>query len=130
MSEISLYYADWCGHCKTFKPEWEALKTTLDDMGVSHKEYESDANPKEVEAKGIKGFPTILIKKDKKEYVYTGPREAPSILYEMGVLDDLQLGGRRKNANKGESPYKGKYEKYKAKYMSLKKWMDKMGYMD
>ena len=24
--EVTLYYADWCGHCKTFKPEWFGFK--------------------------------------------------------------------------------------------------------
>ena len=24
-----LYYADWCGHCKTMKPEWEKATSKL-----------------------------------------------------------------------------------------------------
>ena len=46
------FYADWCGHCKTFKPEWAKLESTINRMGnkikgnnVTVKSYEDSKIP-------------------------------------------------------------------------------------
>ena len=117
-TEITLYYADWCGHCTRFKPEWEALKNSLDQLDIGHNEYEESKNKKTVQDAGVEGFPTIRIKRDGTEYDYVGPRTAPDLLQELGISP--QSGG----AN-GEMPdFNEKYLKYKSKYGSLRKWMD------
>lgn len=123
--EVNLYYAEWCGHCQKFKPEWENLKATLDDLGVSHNEYEDDTNKEEIKNAQVDGFPTIRIKVDKDEFDYSGPRTAPAILDYIGIIPDKvdQSGG---STNK--SPYEARYLKYKAKYLSLKKWADEHNY--
>ena len=28
--KVILYYAEWCGHCQRFKPEWAKLKEELE----------------------------------------------------------------------------------------------------
>ena len=123
--EVNLYYADWCGHCRTFKPEWENLKTTLDKLGVSHNEYEDGTNKDDIQNAKVQGFPTIRIKVDKDEYDYSGPRTAPDILNFIGIVPEeiKQDGG-----GEGKSPYEARYLKYKAKYLSLKKWADEHNY--
>ena len=120
MTEITLYYADWCGHCKAFKPEWSALKTQLDKIGIKHSEFEADKNKEAIKDAKIHSFPTIYIKKDKDVIEYQGPRTANDILSFIGVEPKMDGGGVN---------YTKKYKKYKAKYMSLKKWMKKNGYM-
>lgn len=113
-TKVSLYYANWCGHCNTFKPEWEALKNTLDQLNIEHDEFEESQNKKEVAEASIKGFPTIRISKDNSVYEYRGPRTAPDILYELGVQPQVG-GGFNPNVD-----WKTKYLKYKNKYLDLK----------
>ena len=125
--EVNLYYAEWCGHCKNFKPEWENLKAALDDLGVSHNEYEDDMNKEEIKAAQVEGFPTIRIKVDKNEFDYSGPRTAPAILDYIGIVPEKMSQKQSGGGNK-KSEYEARYLKYKAKYLSLKKWADENGY--
>jgi thiol-disulfide isomerase/thioredoxin len=131
MAEIRLYYADWCGHCQTFKPVWEELKDKFDDIGVTYKEYESSKNKLEVDKANINGFPTIIMSKDKVDYKYEGGR-SPNLIIEtlemlkndekderlipMQQLDNVQImtGGN------SDIDYKKKYLFWKKKYYNLK----------
>lgn len=83
--KITLYYADWCGHCVNFKPEWNKFKEHIlkikkrnKDIEIFTKEYEDDELQKKgggkINGKDIQGYPTVKIKLtmgDKsKEYNY------------------------------------------------------------
>ncbi len=125
--KVVLYYADWCGHCKTFKPEWEKLKEMCKEKGIKYADYEADRNVAEIEAANIKGFPTIMV--NGREY--NGPREAKAIFYKLTSKgnDNDDGNGKFKQCGGGKlgfSPrrngnyYKIKYLKYKAKFMKLK----------
>lgn len=60
---FSLYYADWCPHCKTVKPAFESWMSS--QTLVTAKMYEADKDSAAVQAAGVKGFPTFqLTKKD------------------------------------------------------------------
>jgi glutaredoxin len=157
--EVTLYYANWCGHCKTFKPAWFDLKKYVEiykddikkkyDIEIVTNEYEESTNPKIMDEKGIKGFPTILI--DDKEY--EGDRTIQGIIKELipeitkedldkmfpehqsagkindavlNFLNDLPLleGGFKRNSNNKSmktAKYQYKYMKYKTKYLALGK---------
>lgn len=93
--EIILYYADWCGHCNTFKPVWEQLKKKCVSKGIITKEYESSSS--ECTKANISGYPTIRFKiyktytnKNKHgphiEKEFTGKRDIDTILEN---LDDI-----------------------------------------
>lgn len=111
---ITLYYADWCGHCTTFKPTWEKIKSQLDDNGIAHNEYEHGKDKAKVEEANIEGFPTIKITLNGKTTDYNGPRTSKDILKHFGV----QSGG---GSYKGQPiNYHHKYMKYKKKYQALK----------
>ena len=62
---FTLYYAEWCPHCKTIKPaftEWAKNGfVTAAGKNVKVRMVEQGENPEEVTAKGVKGFPTFLL---------------------------------------------------------------------
>jgi thiol-disulfide isomerase/thioredoxin len=55
-----MYYAPWCGHCKTFKPEFEKLGSSFQDkikiLNVNPKEV---SNQEYIKGQKINGFPTV-----------------------------------------------------------------------
>jgi protein disulfide-isomerase-like protein len=78
-----LFYAPWCGHCKTMKPDYEKLrkkymknpnKNVVMINCDDHKEFASKA--------GVQGFPSLRLYNNPKanKYVdYEGPRTAEAI---------------------------------------------------
>jgi thiol-disulfide isomerase/thioredoxin len=68
-----LYYADWCGHCKTMKPEWQKVVDNLSNPGnnitnkVNVAEIESQHIGKLLNKPEIEGFPTIKMYNKGKE---------------------------------------------------------------
>lgn len=92
--DSTLLFAEWCGHCKTFKPEWEKFKKIINtqkgsNINVTFHEYENniiDKNPTlgKINGKNIQGYPTIKITvssgNQKIEYEYDGKRNANELL--------------------------------------------------
>ena len=75
-SEFILFYVDWCGYCKTAKPEFEQILSVNQVNGKPIKITAVNAE-KEVElAKkyGVKGYPTIILLKGGEKTVYEGGR--------------------------------------------------------
>ena len=58
---FTMYYADWCPHCHRAKPEFDKLGTiqTIGGKKVEMRAVEADANPQEIKAKNISGYPTF-----------------------------------------------------------------------
>ena len=84
------FFAPWCGHCKSLKPEWEESSTLLKDTA---KLCAVDATADEGLAGefGVKGYPTIKVwpagKKTRgKLQDYQGPREAAGIVEYAGKM--------------------------------------------
>lgn len=74
--QVILYYADWCGHCKQFKPEWEKFKKIA--KNVTTKEFTCDNNKNGCDK--IKGYPTIIILNNGKRIEYEGERTANALV--------------------------------------------------
>jgi glutaredoxin len=112
MTEIKLYYANWCSHCVSFKPVWDNIKPIMQEHGVAVEEYEHTANKKLFEKDGVKSFPTIKINGEN----YQGDRSPEAILHAVGVDMTVQNGGGRHS----NEYYRKKYLKYKKKYLDLR----------
>jgi thiol-disulfide isomerase/thioredoxin len=75
---FTMYYADWCPHCKSIKPEfkkWSSAgsvnvggKTVFIDM------VEADSSPEKMKGKPVKGYPTFLLEKDGQFTEFDGER--------------------------------------------------------
>jgi len=77
------FYAPWCGHCKTLAPVWDELVDKLaDEAGqpiVNVAKVDVTQNRDLGTRFEIKGFPTIKLLKDGKQYTYKGRRNADDI---------------------------------------------------
>jgi protein disulfide-isomerase-like protein len=81
---LVLFYADWCGHCKKIKPEWDEAAAEIKDKdkkmlkincgGGSEKEKEL------MEKYNIDGYPTIILFKDGKPTPYEGARNKDAFI--------------------------------------------------
>jgi thiol-disulfide isomerase/thioredoxin len=55
-----MYYAEWCGHCKRAKPEFEKLSQNYQGkVKILAINAESPENKDLVKSQNIEGFPTI-----------------------------------------------------------------------
>ena len=58
---FTLYYADWCPHCKSVKPAFESWMSS--QTLVTAQMFEADKDSAKVKAAGVKGFPTFQLTK-------------------------------------------------------------------
>jgi hypothetical protein len=79
MNSFTMYYADWCPHCQTVKPEFTEFSNrgSIDVGGKPCHIRMIDAakNPDAAKGKPVKGFPTFLLETtDGKVVEYQGER--------------------------------------------------------
>ncbi len=91
---FTLYYADWCPHCKTVKPAFQEFAkngfVTVAGQNVQVRMVEQSENPEEITKKGVKGFPTFMLETaDGKTYEHTGDRTPAGYL--KFLADQLSL---------------------------------------
>jgi thiol-disulfide isomerase/thioredoxin len=97
--DVKLYHATWCGHCKVFKPEWEAFESSINNKKIKHRNVGFSADAIEssnvtkndtVNGQPIEGYPTIKITVSKgghsEEINYMGKRTAAELTDFMNVL--------------------------------------------
>jgi thiol-disulfide isomerase/thioredoxin len=77
---LYLFKAEWCGHCKAFKPTWEKLQK-LDEFRnkVKFISYDSDRDGEKMKEYNIEGFPTLIMVSGGKAIEFSGPRDEESI---------------------------------------------------
>lgn len=84
--ELILIKADWCGFCKRFTPVWNTLQEQYKNK-FKFTTYDGDKDRTLVEKFNVKGFPTILYKKNNKFEPYEGPREMEYMIEFLDSLD-------------------------------------------
>ena len=76
---FTMYYADWCPHCQSVKPEFTELSNkgaiTVGDKSCEVRMVDAAKNPDAAKGKPVKGFPTFLLETtDGKVLEYQGER--------------------------------------------------------
>jgi thiol-disulfide isomerase/thioredoxin len=83
---FTMYYANWCPHCKSAKGEFSSLikngQMNVGNSSVSFRMVEQGEDKSgEMKAKNVKGFPTFLLETtDGKTIEYNGPRSTDAYL--------------------------------------------------
>jgi thiol-disulfide isomerase/thioredoxin len=94
MSTFTMYYADWCPHCQSVKPEFEEL-IKKGDVEVGGKKCKiqmvsPEKEPEAAKGKDIKGFPTFLLESAEGQvFEYKGERNTAGYL----AFINEKLGG-------------------------------------
>lgn len=84
VAELMFFSAEWCGHCKDFKPTWKKLVKDMDKSKYKNKiilkNYDSDKDTKIFKEYNVKQFPTLLLKfEDGTTKEYEGDRDVKSV---------------------------------------------------
>lgn len=82
---FTMFYADWCGHCKKAKPDFVEFMAdgtkTIGDKTVKIEMVNADSGDPKVEAFQVKGYPTFCLQTtDGKITEYKGKREVAGYL--------------------------------------------------
>jgi thiol-disulfide isomerase/thioredoxin len=77
---FTMYYADWCPHCKDVKPIFKSFMKSgtveVNKKLVFLEMVEAEQNPDKVKGKPVKGYPTFLLEKPDGTYLeYPGSRD-------------------------------------------------------
>jgi len=76
-NNVNVYYfnAEWCGHCKQFKPIWTDFCNSLKPTdNIITKNVNCESNKDLCSKFNIEGYPTVIIEKDNQIIPYSGPR--------------------------------------------------------
>jgi len=82
---FTMYYADWCGHCKKIKPDFENFvkSGSIDVNGTTCqiRMVSPEKEPDKAAGVDIKGFPTFLLETtDGKAIEYKGERSTKGFI--------------------------------------------------
>ena len=82
---FTMYYADWCGHCKNAKPEFQKLvdksPMMIGGKSCTIRMVSPEKEPDLAKGKPIKGFPTFLLETpDGAPIEYKGARSTQDYL--------------------------------------------------
>ena len=98
---IILYYANWCPHCQSMKPDWEKFvdkyKSPSSNINVAEVESEYLGMTGEQHKSNVEGFPTIIsCNRGNKTANFAGPRTTQDI---NKFANDIFKGVVRSSSN-------------------------------
>lgn len=75
-------YADWCGHCTRFKPDWEKITILCDKANIKHKalNVDDESSADFIDKYEVTSFPTLIVLKDDQHKKFDGDRSINTIL--------------------------------------------------
>jgi thiol-disulfide isomerase/thioredoxin len=68
---LILFYADWCSHCQSFKPQWNKLVKKLEGV-VKTMSVNGDTNQKMMQKYNVDKFPTVILDNGRNKVEYDG----------------------------------------------------------
>lgn len=82
----TMYYVDWCPHCKDAKPEWKKIMDSYNGKTVNGKKIivtsiDCEKTPEGIAAAkkaGVESYPTFKFDLDGQELKFSGERTYPS----------------------------------------------------
>jgi thiol-disulfide isomerase/thioredoxin len=83
MAKLKLFYADWCGHCKQFKPIFDGELTNLiksSNIPVKLEAVDCEKNKEMIKKYNISGFPTLILEVNNQTYKYENERKPRQII--------------------------------------------------
>lgn len=112
---IILYYANWCGHCQTFKPEWERLKTMM-PAHINTAEAESEIIPQMPFQPQIQGYPTMKLYSNNKDIGdYNGEHSSNAILNHLKKVMSANKVTKSKNSTSTRMSIHGIHSHHRSK---------------
>jgi thiol-disulfide isomerase/thioredoxin len=77
-TSFTMYYVDWCPHCKTAKPIFTDFMgsgtVTVNGKPVKCTMVNAETNPEVVKELNVKGYPSFLLSKGSQIVEFNGPR--------------------------------------------------------
>jgi thiol-disulfide isomerase/thioredoxin len=75
-SKFFMFGVDWCPHCRSAKPEFQALGTTktIGGQAVSMQYVDPEKEPEAAKGFEISGYPTFYLMHQGQKHRYQGPR--------------------------------------------------------
>ena len=75
----TMYYVQWCGHCKTAKPEWAKFVDAFNGKMINGTKIlvtsiDCEKYPEIAKKQNINGYPTFKFELDEKELHFDGER--------------------------------------------------------
>lgn len=123
--KVTLYYASWCPHCVSYKPEWDEIKKILKKNGIKTEEYEHGESPEAINKANVNGFPTLHLDDGSGTIEQIIDRSTDGILSKLNIkslnggrINNQFNGGGFNNQLQLNDLYYRKYMKYKSKYLS------------
>ena len=84
-SKIILIWAEWCGHCINFKPEFDKCRQEVAGCSLKDKievvDYNEKEHPEKIKEYGGQGFPTVIFEDSEGNFdSYEGPRTSEALI--------------------------------------------------
>lgn len=78
--KLMYFYSPRCSYCKAFNATWNELENHYDSFPVDTVKIDCTSDDKTCSSYDIKGYPTLLFKKENNAYEFRGDRDKKNIM--------------------------------------------------